>query len=129
MFTVDVKQQYNNNSVCHAPHKLCGMLSKIQTMEKSYLISQMYNSFSNKFVIILYLLCYNRVATVREKYLENEIFPGQGKVREFCKWSGKFRKDIESQGKVREFEMAMSGRLRKFIYSVQRGEKMYCLRR
>ena len=27
----------------------------------------------------------------------------QGKVREFCGWSGKFRKDLESQGKVREF--------------------------
>ena len=34
---------------------------------------------------------------VREKYLENEFFPGQGKVREFCGWSGKFRKDLESQ--------------------------------
>ena len=44
-----------------------------------------------------------------------KFFPGQGKVREFCKWSGKFRKDFESQGKVREFEMAMSGRPRKFI--------------
>ena len=32
------------------------------------------------------------------------FFPGQGKVREFCVWSGKFRKDLESQGKVREFE-------------------------
>ena len=30
-----------------------------------------------------------RVATVREKYLENEFFPGQGEVREFCGWSGK----------------------------------------
>ena len=28
----------------------------------------------------------------------------QGKVREFCGWSGKFKKDLESQGKVREFE-------------------------
>ena len=27
-----------------------------------------------------------RVATVREKYLGNEIFSGQGKVREFCGW-------------------------------------------
>ena len=26
------------------------------------------------------------------------FFPGQGKVREFCGWSGKFRKDLESQG-------------------------------
>ena len=33
------------------------------------------------------------------KYLENEIFPGQGKVREFCGWPGKFRKDLESQEK------------------------------
>ena len=57
------------------------------------------------------------------------FFPGQGKLREFCKWSGKFRKDFESQGKVREFEMAVSGRLRKFIYSIQRGEKMYFLMR
>ena len=47
---------------------------------------------------------------VWEKYLENEIFPGQGKVREFCGWPGKFRKDLESQG------MAMSGCLQK-IYS------------
>ena len=33
-----------------------------------------------------------------------KFFPGQGKVRKFCGWSGKFRKDLESQGKVREFE-------------------------
>ena len=30
-----------------------------------------------------------------------KFFPGQGKVRELCGWSGKFRKDLESQGKVR----------------------------
>ena len=33
-----------------------------------------------------------------------KFFPGQGKVREFCGWSGKFRKDLERKGKVREFE-------------------------
>ena len=33
-----------------------------------------------------------------------KFFPGKGKVREFCGWPGKFRKDLESQGKVREFE-------------------------
>ena len=32
------------------------------------------------------------------------VFPGPGKVREFYRWSGKFRKDLESLGKVREFE-------------------------
>ena len=31
-----------------------------------------------------------------------KFFPGQGKVREFCGWPGKFRKDLENQGKVRE---------------------------
>ena len=33
-----------------------------------------------------------------------KFFPGQRKVREFCGWPGKFRKDLESQGKVREFK-------------------------
>ena len=33
-----------------------------------------------------------------------KFFPGQGKVREFCGWPWKFRKDLESQRKVREFE-------------------------
>ena len=32
------------------------------------------------------------------------FFPGQGKVGEYCGWPGKFRKDLESQGKVRKFE-------------------------
>ena len=63
----------------------------------------------------------SRVATVREKYLENKIFPSQGKVREFCGWPGKCRKNLESQGKVREFEnkwlwQAVS---RKFLYPDQ----------
>ena len=68
------------------------------------------------------VLC--RVATVRGKYLENDFFSGQGKVRKFSVWPGKFRKDLESQGKVREFEnkwlwQAVS---RKFINSVQEGK-------
>ena len=33
-----------------------------------------------------------------------KVFPGQGKVGEFCGWPGKFRKELESQGKVRDFE-------------------------
>ena len=36
--------------------------------------------------------------------MENEFFPGQGIIREFCGWSGKFGKDLENLGKVREFE-------------------------
>ena len=65
-----------------------------------------------------------RDATVREKYLENEFFPGQEKVREFCGWPGKFKKDLESQGKVREFKNKWLRQvvLRKFMYSVQEGK-------
>ena len=46
-----------------------------------------------------------------------KFFPGQGKVREFCEWSGKFRKDLESQGKVREFrnKWLRQADFRKFI--------------
>ena len=52
------------------------------------------------------------------------IFPGQGKVREFCGWPGKFRKDFGSQGKVREFKnkWLWLANFRKFIYSVQEGK-------
>ena len=52
------------------------------------------------------------------------FFPGQGKVREFCGWSGKFRKDLESLGKVREFENKWLWQVVfiKFIYSAQEGK-------
>ena len=36
------------------------------------------------------------------KIWKMKFFPGQGKVRKFCGWPGKFRKDLESQEKVRE---------------------------
>ena len=39
-----------------------------------------------------------------KKIWKMKFFPGQGKVREFCGWPGKFKKDLESQGKVRELE-------------------------
>ena len=45
-----------------------------------------------------------RVATVREKVWKMKFFPGHGKVREFGYESGKFEKNVESQGKVREFQ-------------------------
>ena len=53
-----------------------------------------------------------------------KFFPGQGKVREFFGWPGKFRKDLESQGKVREFEnkWLWQAVFRIFIYSVQEGK-------
>ena len=53
-----------------------------------------------------------------------KFFPGQGKVREFCGWSEKFRKDLESQGKIREFESKwlLQADIRKFILFFSRGE-------
>ena len=59
------------------------------------------------------------------------FFPGQGKVSEFCGWSGKFRKDLESQEKLREFEnkWLWQADFGKFIYFVQEGKKMYFLKR
>ena len=53
-----------------------------------------------------------------------KIYPGQEWVRKICKWQGKFRKDLESQRKVREFENKWPWQavFRKFIYSVQEGK-------
>ena len=65
------------------------------------------------------------IAMVRETYQENDIFFGSRKVWEFCGWSGKFRKDLLSQGKVTEFEnkRLWQADLRKFMYSVQDGKR------
>ena len=57
-----------------------------------------------------------------------KFFPGQGKVREFCGWPGKNRKDLESQGKVREFEKNGYGRLSSENLFCSRGERMYFLK-
>ena len=53
-----------------------------------------------------------------------KIYPGQEKVRKICKWQGKFRKDLESQQEVREFENKWPWQavFRQFIYSVQEGK-------
>ena len=73
----------------------------------------------------------DRIATVREKCLENEFFPGQGKVREFVDGQGNFRKDLESQRKVREFAIWLwQAVFRKFIFLFcSRGERMCILMR
>ena len=60
-----------------------------------------------------------RVATVREKYLENEIFSRSEKSQEFYGWPGKFRKDLE----VRE----KSGNLKINGYSRQTSENLFIL--
>ena len=53
-----------------------------------------------------------------------KFFSRSGKNREFCGWPGKFRKNLESQGKVREFEnkWLWQAIFRKFIDSVQEGK-------
>ena len=45
-------------------------------------------------------------------------------VREFCGWPGKFKKDLESQGKVRKFEnkWLWHAVLEKFMCFVQEGK-------
>ena len=61
-------------------------------------------------------MTYNyRVASGRGKVGENYIFQGQGKVREFCKKSGK----ILGYGKVREKSgnFVMNGRITFFYHS------------
>ena len=67
------------------------------------------------------IFCRCRAATVREKYLENEIFSRSGKSWNFVDGQG----NLERTWKVRE----KSGNLkiwqvvfRKFIYSVQEGK-------
>ena len=46
---------------------------------------------------------FSRVTTVREKSLENEIFPGQEKVGEFDMSQG----NLEKMQKVREFQISL----------------------
>ena len=48
-----------------------------------------------------------------------KYFPGQGNVREFSRWPGKFRKDLETQGK--------SGNLKINGYSRQYSENLFIL--
>ena len=60
-----------------------------------------------------------------ENIWKMKYFPGQGKVREFCGWPGKYRKDLESQGKVREFEKNGYGRQSSENLFCSRGERVY----
>ena len=48
---------------------------------------------------LLFLVYVYRVATVREKILENENFSGQGKVREFHFQSGMYKKKMKKRKK------------------------------
>ena len=69
-------------------------------------------------------LCYmtdldNQGCHGREKYLENEFFPGQGKVREFCNDQG----NSERTWKVRE----KSGNLKINGYGRQTSENLFIL--
>ena len=100
------------------------MYSKLYHIENSKTREQAVLSPDEQLIISshiwIYAVC--RVATVREKYLENEIFSRSGKSQGILWMSGKFRKDSESQGKVREFENKWQAVLRKFVYSVQEGK-------
>ena len=58
------------------------------------------------------------------KYLEIEILSRSVKSRGICGWPGKFRKDLESQGKFREFVniWLWQAVFRKFVYFFKRGK-------
>ena len=49
-----------------------------------------------------------------------KFFPGQGKVREFCGWPGKFRKDLEVREKSGNLKIDSYGSLQKIINSVEK---------
>ena len=53
--------------------------------------------------------CFTGLPRSGENIWKMKFFPGQEKVKEFCGWPGKFRKDLESQGKVSEFEINSYG--------------------
>ena len=63
----------------------------------------------------------------RKNIWKMKFFPGQGKAREFCGWPGKFKKDMDSQGKVREFENKWLWQVvfRKSIYSAKVGKDVH----
>ena len=50
---------------------------------------------------------------------KTKFFPGQGKVREFCGWSGKFRKNLELREK--------SGNMKINGYGRQTSENLFIL--
>ena len=79
-----------------------------------------WNSFLNHL-----LECQFRVATVREKCLKNEIFSWSGKNQGICGWPVKFRKDLESQGKVKEFENIWLWQSSENLFILFKGERMY----
>ena len=58
-----------------------------------------------------------------------KFFSRSGKSQGICGWPGKFRKDLESQGIVREFEFEnkLPRQDSKKLYIVFTGERMYFL--
>ena len=90
-------------------------------------LSSVYFPVRNKYATDLQVICKNfqlrqknlnsvRVATVRKKYLENEIFSRSGN---FMNGQG----NLEGLGKSGNLKKKMAmGVLRKFIYSVQKGK-------
>ena len=73
----------------------------------------------------LCLKCKSRVATVREKYLDNEIFFQVREKSGILLMAREIRKDLQSQGKVWEFENKWLWQVvyRKFIYSYEEGKE------
>ena len=58
-----------------------------------------------------------------------KLFPGQGKIREFCGWSGKFRKALESREKSGNLKINGCGKQTSENLFSSRGKKLYFLMR
>ena len=97
---------------------------KKSLLYKSFSMSHFY--LADMAVYIRKCNLFFRVAMVGEKYLENEFFPDQGKVREFVDGQG----NLERTWKVREFEsMVMASSLQKIYLFWSRVQRMYILMR
>ena len=67
-----------------------------------------------------------RVATVREKYLENEIFSRSGKKSgNFVDGQGNLERIWKVRKKSGNLKINCYGRHRKFVYSVQEGKGLH----
>ena len=73
------------------------------TIQQQQLLVRMDKQWYNRCILLCTYDVFCRVATVREKFLENEIFPRSGKSQGILWMAREIRKDFKSQGKVREF--------------------------
>ena len=90
-------------------------------VHKMYCVIPVYLFHKTSFVLALLQGCHS------QGKISGKI-PGQGKVREFCGWPGKFRKDLKSQGKSGNLKINGYGSRKIYLFCL-RGERMHFLMR